>query len=525
MAFRRMTVIALLWLAAAASGPAVVRLPDAAARAVDAMSADDLHTYVETLASDAFAGRGVGDAGNRAAEEFICATLVKNGVTPAGQDGSCYQAVDVYRPTLGSRAHLTVSKADGTPLADFAAGADFYPLPETGDAAVSAPLVFADHGVSAPDLKHDDYANVDAQGAIVLVIEGQPDRLVGGEAKGLSERASLGSLSRKMADAASHGARAVLLVSGYLPDYHSVWPDHPSVRASDYRLVSALKGTPAVATLSERAAAPLRRALGNRERLSATITPDLVVSPVTMHNVLGIVEGRDPTHRAEMIVVGAHLDHDGTDDEGRIYNGADDNASGTAAVLAAAAAFARAAASGERPLRPVLFALWNGEEKGSLGAEAFVAAPQPNRRIVANLNLDMVGRHEEVLDPNDWRFHGFPKVSAAASANTLHVLGYSYSRDLTAELRSANEAVGLTLLEDYDQTPQHLLERSDNWPFLEHGIPALFLTTGLHPDYHTPEDDTARIDFRKLTRVARLAARMAWIVADSPEPRLKRPEH
>ena len=105
------------------------------------------------------------------------------------------------------------------------------------------------------------------------------------------------------------------------------------------------------------------------------------------------------------------------------------------------------------------------------------------------------------------------------------MLGYSYSRDLTAELRIANEGVGLTLLEDYDQTPQHLLERSDNWPFLEHGIPALFLTTGLHPDYHTPEDDTARIDFRKLTRVAKLAARMAWIVADSPEPRLKRPEH
>jgi Zn-dependent M28 family amino/carboxypeptidase len=247
-----------------------------------------------------------------------------------------------------------------------------------------------------------------------------------------------------------------------------------------------------------------------------------VASPVTMHNVLGIMEGRDRRHRSEMVVVGAHLDHDGTDEDGLIYNGADDNASGTAAVLGAAAAFARAAASGERPARAVLFAFWNGEEKGSLGAEAFVAAPQPSRHIVANLNLDMVGRHEEVLDPNDWRFHGFPKVDAASSVNTLHVLGYTYSRDLASELRTANEAVGLTLLEDYDRTPQSLLQRSDNWPFLEHGIPALFLTTGLHPEYHTPDDDTARIDFSKLTRVARLAARAAWIVADSPEPRLKR---
>ena len=521
---RRTTGIVLLWVACAAAGPPSARLPDAAARAVDAVSADDLRGYVETLASDAFAGRGVGDKGNRAAEEFICALLQRNGVTPAGPDGSCYQNVEVYRPELGSRAHLMVSKEDGGILADLQAGADFYPLPETAEAVVSARLVFANHGVTAPDFKHDDYAHVDARGAIVVVLEGEPDGLLGrADAKLDEERATLGAVAHKITDALAHGARGVLVVSGYLPDVRSVWLDHPSVRAANYRLLSELRGsTETVATISDRAAAPVIKALEKRESLTATITPDVVVAVVTMHNVLGIVEGRDPRHRSEMVVVGAHLDHDGTDEDGRIYNGADDNASGTAAVVAAAAAFARAAASGERPRRPVLFALWNGEEKGSLGAEAFVAAPQPARRVVANLNLDMVGRHEEVPDPNDWRFHGFPRVDPASSANTLHVLGYSYSRDLVSELRAANEAVGLTLLEDYDQTPQSLLQRSDNWPFLAHGIPALFLTTGLHPQYHTPEDDTARIDFGKLTRVAKLAARAAWIIADGPEPRLKR---
>jgi Zn-dependent M28 family amino/carboxypeptidase len=93
---------------------------------------------------------------------------------------------------------------------------------------------------------------------------------------------------------------------------------------------------------------------------------------------------------------------------------------------------------------------------------------------------------------------------------------------LVAMLRSANEAVGLKLQEDYDDGAQDLLKRSDNWPFLVSGIPALFLTTGLHPDYHTPDDDTARIDFGKLTRITRLAARAAWIAADGPEPALKR---
>jgi hypothetical protein len=515
---RRPALLLVAWLAVAAPGPAATRLPDAATRAVAAVSADDLRTYVGTLASDAFNGRGVGDAGNRAAEEFICATFRANGVTPAGAGGSCYQSVEVYSPTLGSRARLTVSNnEDGTVLADLPAGADFYPLPETGDAAVTAPLLFVGHGISAPQIKHDDYAGVDASGAVVLVKEGIPPTVPDGN------RAGLGTLARKLADAKQHGARGVVMIGGYLSGYRSVWPERSSLQQTSYRLLSSLRGGAiAAGTLSENAAGPIVRALSDGRRLSAALTPDLVVKPITMHNVLGIVEGRDPNRQHEMVVIGAHLDHDGTDAEGRIYNGADDNASGTAAVLAAAAAFARAAAGGERPARAVLFALWNGEEKGSLGAEAFVASPQPARRVVANLNLDMVGRHEEVRDPGDWRFHGLPKIDAAATGNTLHVLGYSYTPELAAMVRDANDAVGLTLQEDYDNGELGLLQRSDQWAFLASGIPALFLTTGLHPDYHTPADDTDRIDFGKLTRVARLAARAAWIVADGPEPTLKK---
>jgi hypothetical protein len=355
----------------------------------------------------------------------------------------------------------------------------------------------------------------------VLALEGAPDGL--GTPKDATHRDAHGRLAaidRKVLDAAAHGARGVIIIHNYLPDVQSAWPDQRSVRDSTYRLVSALRARSApVAAISGRAAEPLRQALAKRQTLIAALTPDIAAAALTINNVLGIVEGRDT--KREVVVVGAHLDHDGVDAEGRIYNGADDNASGTAAVLAAAAAFARTAAAGERPARSVLFAFWNGEEKGSLGAEAFVTAPEPNRQIVANLNLDMVGRHEDA-DPSDWRFAGFPKVEAAASANTLHVLGYSYTPDFAAKLRDANQAVGLTLLEAYDDGAQRLLERSDNWPFLSRGIPALFLTTGLHRDYHTPEDDTARIDFAKLTRVTKLAARAAWMVADGPGPTMKR---
>jgi hypothetical protein len=512
MALRRTAVLALACLVWAATGPAAARLPDAAVRAIDRVSADDLHRYVETLAGDAFGGRGVGDPGNRAAEEFVCTTLRQNGVTPAGADGSCYQPIDVYRPALGERSSLRFTLTDGTSIGALAPGADYYPLPESGGADISAPLVFAGHGIVSPEQKYDDYRGVAARGAIVLVLDGAPPSLHGGD----------DTLSRKMANAAANGARGILLVSTTMADFHFVWPGDDTGRPPVFDLAAKLRRNIGAAMVSERAAQPVRRALAQGLAVTATLTPDVAGPTVTMRNVLGIVEGRDRARSGEMIVVGAHLDHDGTDAQGHVYNGADDNASGTAAVLAAAAAFARAAADGERPARPVLFALWNGEEKGSLGAEAFVSAPQPDRRVLANLNLDMVGRHEEIPDPRNWRFAGLPRVDVATSANTLHVLGYSYSPDLAAELRDANAGVGLTLLEDYDVGAQDLLRRSDHWPFVAHGIPALFLTTGLHPDYHTPDDDTARIDFDKLARVTRLAARAAWIVADGPPPGLKK---
>jgi len=509
-ALRRTAALALSWLALTSTGPSSTRLPEAAARAVDRVTPDSLRAYVTTLASDDFGGRGVGEPGNRAAEEYICKMLQDSGVAPAGTDASCYQPVAVYTPSPGTATAFTASFEDGSPAVALTLGDDLYPLPDSGNATVTGPLVFVAHGISVPDRHHDDYAGVNARDAIVLLLDGAPGDLH-----------EYGTLQKKIAQAAAHGARGVLLVSDHVSDHRLAWPDK-SASPPVYRLLSEWQSALPVVALSDRAARPMRKAMADGVRVTATVSPALPAEPVTMRNVLGIVEGRDGSRRGEMVVVGAHMDHDGTDAQGRIFNGADDNASGTAAVLAAAAAFARAAADGERPARAVLFALWNGEEKGSLGAEAFVASPQPARRVIANLNLDMVGRHEEIPDPGNWRFAGLPKVQASASVNTLHVLGYSLAPDLAAELRDANGAVGLTLLEDYDVGAQDLLKRSDNWPFVEHGIPALFLTTGLHPDYHTPEDDTARIDFGKLARVAQLAARAAWIVADGPAPALKK---
>ena len=238
----------------------------------------------------------------------------------------------------------------------------------------------------------------------------------------------------KLADARAHGARGLIVIGTYLPATRRSGPSTRRSRQASYRLSSALRANPtAVATCRTHAAGPVLRALGERRRLTATLTPDLVATPVAMRNVLGIVEGRDPKRRNEMVVVGAHLDHDGTDAEGRIYNGADDNASGTAAVLAAADRLRARRGEWRAPGAGRAVRALERRGKGlARGDGVRRRRPEPSRRVVANLNLDMVGRHEEVPDPNDWRFQGLPKIEASATGNTLHVLGYSYTPDLAA---------------------------------------------------------------------------------------------
>jgi Peptidase family M28/PA domain len=491
------------------------RLPATAERAIAALSVDELRSHVETLASDEFAGRGINQPGNRRAETYVAESMRRSGAVPA-VEGRYLQPVAIFQPALRSDSVSTLKIVRrGAVLLEARVGEHFYPLPESGAGTATGRLVFAGHGISAAREGHDDFAQRDVRGAIVLVLDGAPPRL-------RDAAPDLYSVARKARNAAEHGAAGLVVVTPQLTHPRAVWPDEISSTSAPYRLFSDTQkaGLP-VGTVSEAAAAAVRRALDSGAELTATLTSDVTANPVTINNVLALVEGAQSS-RGEMVVVGAHLDHDGVDTDGRIFNGADDNASGTAAVLAMAGAFARAAADGERPARAVLFALWNGEEKGSLGAEAYAEAPVPSRRVVASINLDMIGRAEHVPDPDDTRFRGFAKTAPGSTANVLHLLGYSYSADLAHVFTVANEDIGLQIQQQYDVGAQDLLRRSDHWPFLRRGIPAVFLTTGLHPDYHTPDDDVERIDFGKLHRIARLAARAAWLVADGPAPQMRK---
>jgi Zn-dependent M28 family amino/carboxypeptidase len=287
-----------------------------------------------------------------------------------------------------------------------------------------------------------------------------------------------------------------------------------------------------VAQISADVAAELLAGLGRSlEDLSASAetstgiveVPDVRVSLTTnvvrhvtpARNVLAMIEGSDPVLRNEVVIIAAHHDHNGADGD-QIFNGADDDGSGIVGMLAAAAAYAEAARNGRLPRRTVLFAAWDAEERGLLGAWYHTERPRfPLDRTAAVLNLDMIGRNEEVPPDGGGRFNGLEVQTAASNANAINILGYSRTPSLSAAVEAANAAYGLELKLRYDNNTSNLLRRSDHWPFLQNGVPAVWFHNGLHPDYHTVDDDADRIEYAKMERIVRLVHQTSWDLANA----------
>ena len=215
------------------------------------------------------------------------------------------------------------------------------------------------------------------------------------------------------------------------------------------------------------------------------------------------------------MIVSAHYDHNGADAT-QIFNGADDNGSGVVALVEIAEAFALAAKEGRRPKRSVLFAAWNSEERGLLGAWAYTEQPlAPLTTIAAVLNMDMIGRNEEIPVGGGNRFNGLEVQTAESNSNALNLMAFSKVPDITAAVEKANGGIGLELKKRYDNNSSNLLRRSDQWPFLQRGVPAMGFITGLHPDYHTQYDRPEKINYVKMEKIARLVHQVSWDIANA----------
>ena len=530
-------ILSSLWFAVLGAGSP----PDASVLvAAETIKAEDLRSALYFLASDEMQGREVNSLFNKITSSYLAHRFELMGLKPVHD--SYYQYFSLVQGELSKGNHLEISRSRSALSTVAILNENYFPSTLSANARVTAPLVFAGYGISAPEYAYDDYEGLDVAGKIAVVLGGEPNaRDPESRFEGLLDTQHAQELS-KILNAQAHGAVGLIVAHSSLhrPGNRSfsrraraVWPEDPERAQYNLEVWTDMVEIPVLHASEGFARVLLRDSslqLNDIQKKideeygsqgfpllesKATLETAVERSRTRVRNVLAYVPGSDPDLKDEWVIVSAHFDHVGSHD-GEIFNGADDDASGTVALLEMAEAFALA---NERPRRSVLFAAWNAEERGLLGSWYYTARPPfPLEKTVALFQMDMIGRNEEVPDPDNPRFRGLEKQSAAENTNSLHLLGYSRSRDLQALVTGQNEQIGLDLKLQYDQNPSNLLRRSDNWPFLVSNVPALFFHTGLHPDYHRPTDTADKINYAKLEKVTRLIFLCTWEAADTATP-------
>jgi hypothetical protein len=464
---------------------------------------------VEFLASDRLEGRDTGSPGERLAGDYIAMQLARAGAKPLPGQRDMFAPFEFTAGTRDGGSTLTIRGAGSSSQA-FRGTEQVQALSFSDDAAVSAPVVFAGYGLVVPESQnfgYDSYAGLDVKDKIVLVLHYFPEET---DAKTKAALARYSDLRYKALAARQRGAKGLLIVIG---------PRSPNA-GQTLRITSdtALSGSgiPA-ATISGAvanalfAAAPKTLAAAQQELDSGNphvagfvlpsavdLTTKVMREKQTGRNVIAYLpanaQSANPNADKTWIIVGAHYDHLGhgtrgtslanKDEAGQIHHGADDNASGTAAVLAIADALAKQTMR----RRSIIFTLWSGEEIGLVGSNAFIMqSPVPLNEIAAYLNFDMVGRMQN---------------------NRLAADGSGSSDVWPRILERANVAAGF----DLNISPDPY-QPTDSSNFNQAGIPTLFFTTGSHPDYHRPSDTADKINYEDLDRIVDFAVAVIQAVA------------
>jgi Zn-dependent M28 family amino/carboxypeptidase len=509
---------------------------------------EDLRADLFFLAGDSLRGRLTDTEENRAAADFIRSRFERMGLKGAGPNGSFFQPYNLMKATAGDPAANTLEIAgiDGS-ARQLRLGQEFYPHRYSASGTASGSIVFAGFGIIAPHLGYDDYGG-NVRGKIVLALDHEPgERDPNSPFDGVVTSES-STVWRKALAAQAKGAIGVLFVS----DVHNhpgaanfeaaariYWPEKPPHLLSymlaewaDRIRIPVAQISPAVAASlvadSGKTLEDLAKSAETAHGFAGLALPARVTvrTAVDRHivpdrNVVALLEGSDPRLKNEWVIISAHYDHNGADAT-QIFNGADDNGSGVVALIEIAEAYALAAKEGHRPRRSILFASWNSEERGLLGAWAYTEQPlAPLNTIAAVLNMDMIGRNEEIPIGGGARFAGLEVQTAESNSNALNLMAFSKVPDITAAVEKANGAIGLELKKRYDNNSSNLLRRSDQWPFLQRGVPAMGFITGLHPDYHTQYDRPEKINYVKMEKITRLVHQVSWDIANAdarPKP-------
>jgi hypothetical protein len=518
-------------------------------------SQDEMKRWLTYLSSDELEGRQVFTEGLGLAAAYIADRLKESGVAPAGDNGTYFQTVKVLGMRTRSNSRVTVTV--GSQSRTFADGQGVtFPRNQGARQMVSGRLEFVGYGHTFAPLQHDDYAGRDMQGRVALYIgtlapgmTAAHNRLTTARPRVATEMGAVGAVGpaptpagrgRGAAPAPPNapGRGNTPAANPQAVDFQTAQgvdlPIAPQITAGDefYEFVLAGSGH----TLADlRALAAKQQPLPRIDLKDASITftvdadYDLIQTRLT-RNVVARVDGTDARLRGSYVVLGAHYDHVGyqqfagttattaaaiascpgqtrpTPRPGDlINNGADDDGSGTVALMAIAKAFA----NGAKPKRSLLFVWHTGEEGGLFGSRYMAAHPiVPIEQMAAQLNIDMIGRN---------------RCDDPAEANTVYVVG---SDRISSELHNVNEDANASLPApltlNYELNDPSDLEsiytRSDHYSYASRGVPIVFYHTGLHRDYHFVTDEIDRIEFGKIARIAQLVHATAMRVGNLDRP-------
>ncbi len=511
-----------------ASAQTATKAKSPARNASDTITAAQLKDYLYFVASDEMEGRNTPSRGLDITAKFMATLLSRWGFKPAGDDGTFFQKIALVRNQVDpEKAQVELNGQKLTYGTDF--------LADANSGAVNAPLVFAGNGWFVKSKNIDPLKNMDVRGKTVVIYSDNYPRGLNPQ-----ELSSSGKYGEDWADPQTYvkqkGAVGLIVVS--TPNLQAGWGNLRRFRENGRFAVEKLRESTDDASiptiyLTEKAAANVfdgeimnlpkitetyaSAAPLNAFNFSANKKMNISVAAkkeVTMtQNVVALWEGSDSQLKNEMVAVGAHYDHDGirpnTQGADKIWNGADDDGSGTVAVLAIGEALAKAT---KRPKRSVLLVWHAGEEKGLWGSKYFNKFPTVNiKNVVAQLNIDMIGRSRKTTDTN-------PKNKSLSGEDEIYVIGSEMMSSKLGEVtKSINDSflkLGYNYKYDDPKDTNQFFFRSDHYHYAVNGIPIVFWFDGEHEDYHQASDHADKIDYRKMEKVSRTIFLTMWEIAD-----------
>jgi Zn-dependent M28 family amino/carboxypeptidase len=499
-------------------------------KGAEQITAAQMREYLTFIASDEMEGRDTPSRGLDLTAKFLATNLARWGLKPAGDDSTFFQKIALRRDEV-NKEQTRVQLNDQ----NLVFGEDYIALPANAD--VSGQLVFAGNGWFIKSKNMDAYRGIDAKGKIAVIftsLNGMPRGVRSSDLSG-------GKPGEDWMDPVQYARKQGAIATVIVPDFQflSNWErnrqrlnERPTTvvdksQPAETSRLPRIVITPRIATLlfqgeKQNATALFEATFGGGGAEPFELSPTKKMSitingkgnAIATQNVVAVFEGSDPVLKDEYVALGAHYDHVGIGgpvNGDSIYNGADDDGSGTTALLAIAEALAKAPT---RPKRSVLFIWHAGEEKGLWGSRYFTEYPTvPLPKIVTQLNIDMIGRSKKEGDTN-------PRNNSLTSPNEIYVIG---SKMMSTELGELTAAVNkgylnLTYNYRYDdpKDPNRFFFRSDHYNYARKGIPIVFFFDGEHEDYHRPGDEAQKIDYEKMQKIVRTVYLMVWEIANRP---------